>query len=158
VHEASAEVIATGPAKRSDADFLAALNGIHVHGISVSVSVSWNADVSADVTQSSAACTDMAGTGGLYVSFASGAIRLGGSGGFAGSWRTRCPGPILESGLGGLSASLAAGALGQRQFTIGLRAAGAFTDDGYVVAPQGRLLVVLRRGTITQQVVTQPAS
>jgi hypothetical protein len=40
---------------------------------------------------------------------------------------------------------------------VKLHGKGSFTDDGYVVTPQGSLSVVLRRGHVTQQVITEPA-
>jgi hypothetical protein len=37
-----------------------------------------------------------------------------------------------------------------------VRPPGAFTADGYVVSPRGRISAVLRRGRITSQVFRQP--
>jgi hypothetical protein len=80
----------------------------------------------------------------------------GSSGCFAGSWRTRCPGPSLRNAQLLLAGSLDRSALGHRQFTIEARGTGTSADDGYVFAARGRLSLVLRRGRITQQVMTQP--
>jgi hypothetical protein len=74
------------------------------------------------------------------------------------SWRTHCPGPMLGNASTGVAAALRPGALGRRVFTVKLHGKGSFTDDGYVVTPQGSLSVVLRRGHVTQQVITEPTS
>jgi len=46
--------------------------------------------------------------------------------------------------------------LARRQFTLTARATGSVADDGYLTIPRGSLSIVLRRGTVTQQVVAQP--
>ena len=154
-----AQVLATGPASRPYRDFLTALGLTRsgdARGISVAVFVDLLGDVRADVTQTSATCTDTGRLGGVAAavgSLAGSSVRFGG---FVDSWRTRCPGPVLGNASSGLSASLARGALGHRQFTIELRPRASLTDDGYVMTPHGRLSAVVRRGRITQQVITEP--
>lgn len=156
---ANAQVVAVGPANRPYRDFLTALQltrGGNSRGIQMAMFVSLTAGVRADVGQAGITCRDTSGAGGVAVSVGS---LFGGSlggGGFAGSWRTRCPGPALGAGPGGFGTSLAPGALGHHQFALAVRASGSFSDDGYVISPHGRLSIVLRRGPITQQVATQP--
>ena len=82
---------------------------------------------------------------------------MGMLGGFAGSWRTRCPGPSLANAQPLLAGPLSRSALGHRQFTIEARGTGTSSDDGYVIVARGRLSLVFRRGRITQQVIVQPA-
>ena len=80
--------------------------------------------------------------------------------------RTRCPGPALGPSAdpftsGPLtSGSLASGAiprreLYRRQFSLVLRGARSFGDDGYLGRVSGSLALTLRRGRLRQQVVTQ---
>jgi hypothetical protein len=84
-------------------------------------------------------------------------LGLGGTlGGFAGSWRTRCPGPLLGNTQSLLGASLDRSALSLGQFTIELGGTRTYSDDGYVIVARGRLSVVLRRGRVTQQVFSEP--
>ncbi len=152
----SAEVVAVGPARRPYRDFLTALGLSHrgrSRGISVGVLAGLTGRVDAAVIQAGSTCTDTASTGGVSFDFG-----LGSPGGsvFSGSWRTRCPGPILEGGSHGLVASFDRAALGHREFSLGLRATGSLQDDGYVIVPHGRLSMLLRRGRITQQVIAGP--
>ena len=154
-----AEVVAMGPASRPYRDFLTAVGvvrGGRSSGISVSVLVNLVGEVHAAMSQAGAACADTGGPGLVAAAIGPASASASASGTFLGSWRTRCPGPTLGDAPGGLSPSLAAGALRHRQFTIRLQAHGSLTDDGYVIAPQGRLAVVLRRGRISQQVITEP--
>ena len=156
---ANAQVVATGPASRPYGDFLAALDltrGGHALGIDVGLFVSLPAGVRADISQGGGSCRDTSEAGGLAVAVGSFFGGSGGGGGFFGSWRTRCPGPVLGTGPVGVRTSLAPGALGHRQFAVTLRGSGSFSDDGYVISRRGRLSVVVRRGRITQQVATQP--
>jgi hypothetical protein len=46
--------------------------------------------------------------------------------------------------------------LAHRQFTLAARATGSVAHDGYLTVPRGSLSIVLRRGTVSQQVVAQP--
>ncbi|MBV9801626.1 MAG: hypothetical protein JO130_00485, partial [Solirubrobacterales bacterium] len=157
-HDVSAQVIATGPASRPYRDFLTALgisrNG-RGHGIAVALLASWTGAVQANISQSGETCTDSASTAGVEVGLQPGST--GRFGGFTGSWRTRCAGPLLDDGVVGLSASLAKGALEHRQFTIAARATATLQNDGYVIVPRGRLSVLVRRGPVTQQVFSEPA-
>jgi hypothetical protein len=130
--------------------------GTRAPGIDVSLLVSWTAGVSAHLSQAGAACIDAAATGRMAVGLQAVGRRLRGSVLAVGSWRTRCPGPEFAAGAPLLSASVPMVALGRRRFTIGLRSGGRFNDDGYVLTPYGHLSVVLRRGGITQQVMSQP--
>jgi hypothetical protein len=156
-HAVSAEVIATGPASRPYRDFLTAL-GVsrtgRAHGISVALLVYFTGGVRADISQTGATCTDSASTAAVGVFLEPGSTGL--FGGFAGSWRTRCAGPLVGSGAAGLSVSLAKGALQHREFTIKARASGTLNDDGYVMVPHGHVSVLLRRGPVTQQVFPEP--
>ncbi len=155
-HDASAEVVAFGSARRPYRDFLTALGlsrSGRAHGIMVSLQAVSSGDVRTSVSQPGGTCTDTATTGGVSFSSGSGS---GASGGFFGTWRTRCPGPILGLGALALRGSFDRAALGHTQFTIGLRSTGSFADDGYAVTPHGRLSILLRRGRITQQVVSEP--
>ena len=157
--EVSAQVVAQGLASRPYSDFLTAL-GVstsgHAGGISVAVFVNWIGEVRAGMSQAGTTCTDAAHTGGGSVAIGSLAGGLSSFGAFAGSWRTRCPGPDLVQASNGLKASLAPGALAHEQFTVTVRPQRSLTDDGYVISPRGRISVVLRRGRITSQVLRQP--
>ncbi len=152
----SAQVIAQGPASRPYRDFLTVLKGGHERGISALLLVNVLGGVAETTTQAGATCTDTSGTGGIAaLTGALPALRTG-FGAFAGPWRTRCPGPLLGDRSAGVRASLAVGALAHRQFTLRLRATGSLSDDGYVMSAEGDLSVLLRRGRITQQVITAP--
>jgi hypothetical protein len=156
VRGATANVTATGPARRPYRDFLAALGlsrSGDPHGIQVFGSVSWIGDVRASMTQAGSACSDTAATGGVGVPFTLGP---GPGGGFVGTWRTRCPGPLFENTGSLLSSSPDRAALGHREFTLDVRGRGASSDDGYMIVVHGRLSLRLRRGRITSQVLTQP--
>ena len=157
--DADAELIATGPASRPYDDFLTALGQIRGgarHGITVAGSVAWtNAGrVNASLTQPSA-CSDAAPLGQLYVSLQPAA---GASGGYFGSspWRTRCPGPMVPGQVQPLSARVRLRMMGPREFGVTFRPVGSLTDDGYTLTLHGHLSLVLRRGRITQQVLTEP--
>ncbi len=155
VRDASAQVIASGPASRPYGDFLAALGlsrSGRARGIGVFGSVAWVGRVRASTSQAGSVCTDTAATGGVGVPLGLGS----GSGGFTSSWRTRCPGPSLGNAQPLLAGSLDRAALGRRQFTIEVGGKGMSSDDGYVIVAHGRLSLVLRRGRIIQQVTVQP--
>jgi hypothetical protein len=159
-HGLSSEVIATGPAGRPYSDFLTALGltvGGQPRGIQVSVFVTLKGQVRTAVSQAGGICTDTSGSGGAFAAIGPSA-RSPAHGGFLGSWRTRCPGPLLGNASTGVTASVQPGALAHRQFTIQLRGGGPFTDDGYVVTPNGGMSAVVSRGRITSQVITEPAS
>jgi hypothetical protein len=153
-------VLATGPADRPYGDFLAALglSAGNPHGISVGVSGDWaQGPATAKLAQSGATCTDSAPGGAMFMNLTSGGGVLTG---FAGttSWRTRCPGPILNSqGNPLLAASVPRDALRHRTFTIGLRPSRPVEDDGYTLTVQGHMSLTVRGGRITQHVITQPA-
>ncbi|MGN6869678.1 MAG: hypothetical protein ACTHMY_14900 [Solirubrobacteraceae bacterium] len=156
-HDASAQVTAIGAERRPYRDFLAALGlsrSGRSRGISVVLQVNWTGAVRATVDQGADTCTDAAATGG--VALASG-FGVGGVGAFTGSWRTRCPGPIFNPFNQVLIASFNRATLGHREFSVRVRAKGSPTDDGYVIVPHGRLSMLLRRGRITQQVISAPA-
>lgn len=152
----SAQLIATGPARRPYADFLAAL-GLsrtgRARGIGVFGSVNWVEDVRANVTQAGSVCTDTAANGQVAVPLGLGGGDLGG---FTGSWRTRCPGPSLSNAQPLRGAPLDRSTLGHPEFTIQLRGKGTSSDDGYVIHARGRLSLVLRRGPVTQQRTDEP--
>jgi hypothetical protein len=155
LHDVSAQLIATGPARRPYADFLAAL-GLsrtgRARGIGVFGSVNWLQDVRSDVSQAGNVCTDTAPSGGIAVP-----LGIGGPiGGFTGPWRTRCPGPSLDNARLLLSAPLTRSQLGHRRFTIHVGGKGTSSDDGYTIRSHGRLSLVLRRGRVTQQVTAEP--
>jgi hypothetical protein len=156
---ATAEVLAMGPASLPYGDFLAAL-GLNPSGspkgIAVSLAVSLPGDVSAVLSQSGGSCTDTAPTGELALVLSGVEHRFAGQAVSGGSWRTRCPGPIFDSGPTLLSGSLPRSAVGRRQFTIDMRGTGSLEDDGYTIAVHGQLMLGLRREGITQQVTTQP--
>lgn len=158
-HGAVGELVATGPASRPYADFLAALDHVRSDrrsGIGVIGSVGWadSGRVNANMTQPSG-CSDAAPLGDLGV----GLLPAGrATFGYVSSspWRTRCPGPMVPGGTQTLSASSRLRLMGPRTFGVTLRPAGSFSDDGYTVTLQGHLSLVLRRGRITQQVATEP--
>jgi len=156
---ATAEVLAMGPASRPYGDFLAAL-GLNPsgrsRGITVLLTVSLDGYVSAGLNQSGGSCTDTAPTGELALLLGGVGHRLIGRAVSAGSWRTRCPGPMFSNGSPLLSASLPQSSLGRRQFTIDVRGTGSLEDDGYAATVHGRLSLDLRRARITQQVITEP--
>lgn len=154
--DVSAQLIATGPARRPYADFLAAL-GLsrtgRARGIGVFGTVDWVQGVRADMSQDGSICTDTAPTGGVGV-----ALGFGGRlGGFIGPWKTRCPGPVLANAQPLVGAPLDRSVLGHREFTVQLRGKGTLADDGYAIRARGRMSLVLRRGRITQQVSVAPA-
>jgi hypothetical protein len=153
------ELIATGPASQPYGDFLTALGlmrGAASHGIAVAGSIAWAkaGSVNTDLTQPTT-CSDQAPLGQLFVSL----IPNGASGGFFGStpWRTRCPGPMVPRQAQLLSASSRLRIMGSREFGVTLRPVASFRDDGYTLTLHGRVSLVLRRGQVTQQVVTEPA-
>lgn len=156
---ATAEVLAMGPASRPNGDFLAAL-GLNPsgrsRGIRVLLTVALGGYVSAGLNQSGGSCADTAPTGELALLLGGVGHRLTGQAVTAGTWRTRCPGPMFSNGSPLLSASLPQSSLGRRQFAIDVRGAGALEDDGHALAVHGQLSLELRRGGITQQVSTQP--
>ena len=152
---ASGELIATGPARRPYADFLAALGLSRTgrgRGIAVSGTVGWAQPVQAEMSQAGNLCTDAAARGGVAIELGLG----GASGGFTDTWRTRCPGPSLRNTQPFLGGPLDRSALGQPQFRIDVHGKAASSDDGYAILGRGRLSLVLRRGRITQQVSTEP--
>lgn len=152
---ASAQLVATGPARRPYADFLAALGLSRTgrpRGIAVSGSLDWRQPVRAVVSQAGNLCTDTAASGGMAIGFGP----RGASGGFTDTWRTRCPGPSLGDVQPLLTGPLDRSALGRRQFSINVFGEETFSDDGYAILGRGRLSLVLRRGRITQQVSTEP--
>jgi hypothetical protein len=150
-----AQLVATGPARRPVADFLAALGLSRTgrpRGIAVSGSLDWVQPVRAAVSQAGNLCADTAPSGGVEIGF--GPRRA--SGGFTETWRTRCPGPSLADVQPFLTGPLDRSALGRHQFGINIAGKDAFSDDGYVILARGRLSLVVRRGRITQQVSTEP--
>jgi hypothetical protein len=154
--DATAEVLAVGPARRPYRDFLTALGlsrSGRSRGIAVDLIVSWTGGVRATVNQAGGTCTGTASTGGVSFGFGLGTD----AGEFEGSWRTRCPGPIFSNGSQALTASFDRAALGHREFSVGMRASGSLADDGYVIVPHGGLSVLLGRGRVTQQVFSEPA-
>jgi hypothetical protein len=151
-------VLATGPASRPERDFLAALglSAGNPHGIGVVVVGDWSQGPATAEEMQSGTCTDTAPGGVMFVTLAAGRGQLRGFAN-ATAWRTRCPGPVLSAQSNPLlDAALPRAALGRRTFTIGLRPAGPVGDDGYTLAVHGQLSLVLRRGRITQQVITEP--
>jgi hypothetical protein len=155
VREAAAQLIASGPARRPYADFLAAL-GLsrtgRARGIEVDGSIGWVQPVRARLNQDGNVCTDIALTGGIAVPLGFNRV----FGGFVGPWRTRCPGPTLRDTQPLLGAPLDRTVLRHREFTIQLRGRAMTSDDGYEIVTRGHLSLVLRRGRITQQVSTAP--
>jgi hypothetical protein len=152
----SAEVIASAPASRPYRDFLTALGlsrSGHARGIAVVMIVGWQANVVATRSQAGQTCTDTAPTGGVSLAFGSG---VGQFGALAGPWRTRCPGPALGNPTPLLTGAFNRSVLAHRQFALTARATGSVADDGYLTVSRGSLSIVLRRGTVTQQVVAQP--
>lgn len=158
--EINAQVIAMGPAGRPYRDFLTAVgvaSGGRSRGISTAVTIDLIGHVGAAISEAGMTCTDTGGTG--VVSAAVGISRPPvGGGAFASGWRTQCPGPLFGGEAAGLVASLRPGGLKRPQFTIDLRGRGSFTDDGYVISTQGEESAVVRRGRVTSQVMTFPAS
>lgn len=155
----SAVVIAMGPATRPDRDFRTALElqrGGRSRGISVLVVVTVLGRVRAQINQAGVTCTDAGGVGTASVTIGISGRAQGGA--FAGPWRTRCPGPLVNITSPGVVASVRPGALAHRQFTVRLGASGSFTDDGYVLSPRGEVSALVRRGLITSQVITVPGS
>jgi hypothetical protein len=160
VHGLTAQVVATGPASRPYGDFLAALGltaAGRAAGITVALFGTWaQGRVVEDVGQAGA-CRNSAPGNEIF-------LELGGSrpaGSLRGSasgpaWRTRCPGPDVSEQSPAFDAALPQSALARPVFTIGLRPAAALEDDGYVMTPTGHLSVVVRRGPVSQQVLTQP--
>jgi hypothetical protein len=121
------------------------------------VSVDLFGYVGAEVSQAGVTCTDTGGGPGVVFRAIGISSPAQSAGGFAGGWRTRCPGPQFGASQAGVVASLRPGALEHRQFTIDMRGSGSFTDDGYVVLAHGDVSALVRRERITSQVITQPA-
>ena len=156
--EVTGNVLAMGPADRPYRDFLTAMGlarGGRSRGITVAVYVNVNGDVRAAISQAGASCVDTGATGGISAVVEPSGPSPGA--GFGPSWRTRCPGPLLADKTTGVAASLPAGALTHRRFTIRLRSNGSLTDDGYFITPQGAISVLVRRGRVRSQVTTFPA-
>jgi len=155
VHGASGQLIAIGPARRPYADFLAALGlsrAGRARGIAVSGTVDWAQPVRAEMSQAGSLCTDTAASGGVAIQLGLGGV----FGGFAQTWRTRCPGPSLGDKQPILSGPLDRSVLDRRQFRLQVGGRGTSSDDGYVIRAHGHLSLVLRRGRITQQVSAEP--
>jgi hypothetical protein len=155
VRGASGQLIAIGPARRPYADFLTALGlsrAGRARGIAVSGTVDWAQPVRAEMSQAGSLCTDTAASGGVAIQLGLGGV----SGGFAQTWRTRCPGPSLGDKQPILSGPLDRSALDRRQFRLQVGGSGTSSDDGYVIRAHGHLSLVLRRGRITQQVSAEP--
>jgi hypothetical protein len=161
-HGPAGTLIATGPASRPYVDFLAALGlsrtgnrrGIVVDG---GIEVGGAGAVTEALSQSGLPCTDSASTPPLTLTLLNHGGTLTGGASLLGTWRTRCPGPMVGIQTPLLYAGpVSLAALGRRTFTIHLRAGAPFVDDGYSISPQGRLAVTLRRGRFTQTISTQP--
>lgn len=155
------ELIATGPASRPYADFLAALGlsrsgnrrGIGVEG---EVELASADTVSAALSQSGDTCVDTAPTAGVAFALQTRGNALVGFGS-PNSWRTRCPGPMLSGLTRALSVlSIPRAALGHKTFTMHARAGGSLSDDGYSISPFGALSLTIGRGRLTQSVFPEP--
>jgi hypothetical protein len=167
-------LIAYGPAKRPYRDFLAAL-GLSRRGRSAGILVygtlGW--DRGGVVTaESTGGCRDSArlGTGeivfetgrtGLFLAGGNG-VRLPSGNGLtsyypaAGPLRARCPGPQLAGAVPYLAeGTTTPHALAGRQFSVSLRPDQSFSDDGYEGRLGGSLTLTLRRGRLTQHVISQ---
>jgi hypothetical protein len=161
-HGSAGTLSATGPASRPYVDFLAALGlsrtgnrrGIAVGG---GIDVGSAGTVAGEETQSGAACADSASTAPLAVTLVGRGGALTGGANSLGTWRTRCPGPMIGPETQLLSAApVPRAAIGRRTFTIRLSAGGPLVDDGYSISPQGQLSVTVRRVGLTQVVSTRP--
>jgi hypothetical protein len=156
------ELIATGPASRPYADFLAALGlsrtgnrrGIAVDG---DLELAPAGTITAALSQSGVACMDTAPAGGVAFALGTRGNALVGAG-IPSGWRTRCPGPMLGALTGALSVlPFPRSELGRRTLTMHVRARGSLTDDGYSISLHGALSVTIGRGPLTQTVFPEPA-
>jgi hypothetical protein len=162
-----ATLTAIGPASRPYRDFLAALGlsrSGRGRGIDVVGSVFWTDPGSiAAVVHQGGSCTDRGGLGGGEIDLAAGprTISLGysvggllspGPGG--GGVRTRCPGPMLGQSARLASGTLSRASLGHRTFVLRLRGGGSVADQGYNASLGGAIALRIRRGRVSQQVLT----
>jgi hypothetical protein len=69
---------------------------------------------------------------------------------------TECPGPFVDQGSPLLSGVMPRATLSSRTFTLMLQRGLSFRDDGYDGSARGNLTLILRRGRVTQQVITEP--
>jgi hypothetical protein len=160
-HAPVASLYAIGPAKLPYRDFLVALGlrrGALAKGIDLYGAVDWTDKGAArEQFSQSGLCADAAP---LHEGSAS--IEVRGSSLIAsyapgGAVDTRCPGPTTPGQYQPLlSGEVPRSRLSGRTFTLTMSRGTAITDDGYSGRTEGDLSVTLRRGRLSQQVITLP--
>lgn len=161
--QATGQLVAYGPARRPYRDFLAALGLRRAgqrRGIAVSGSVYWqDRGAITEAFNQGFDCRDsgrlMAGD--VQLAVGDGRLLASYSGQTPGAdvLRTHCPGPqagnaILATGR------LPFDALARHTVTIALTTGSTGTDDGYSTRTVPRLVLTLKRGRVTQQILSQP--
>jgi hypothetical protein len=157
---ATAELVALGSAKHPMREFVAALHGKRVPGITLEGGVQWGPQ--GTLTESLNApgwnCQDTAPLPG-------GGIILGPSRtGLTAAYfpdaplRTRCPGPLLGPSAALATGHLARASLGHRSFVLAMKGIGTLSDDGYDVSIAAAFGIELRHGAVTQRVIRVPTS
>ena len=153
-HDASAEVVAFGSARRPYRDFLTALGlsrSGRAHGIMVSLQAVSSGSVRTSVSQPGGTCTDTAATGGVSFSSGSpvGCFRRGALRHVA----DPVPGPIFGLGASCVARLRSPGALGRPNSPSGCERR-VLRGRRIRRIASGRGLDVLRRGRITSQVTS----
>jgi hypothetical protein len=152
---------ASGPATLPYRAFLVALGlrrGSPPAAIRMGGGVSWEDDGSAhEQLTAPNRCSDVARLGAGFATIDSRRTRLLLSYNPAEPPTTECPGPnVAALGSGLLSGSMPRTTLSSRPFTLVLRRGSSLRDDGYTGSVRGSLRLTLRRGRVTQQVITEP--
>ena len=154
-HGALAELTAGGSARLPYRDFLAALRGKRVPGITIEAEIGFvSGTLMESVSLPGASCNDSAPySGGLVLLTAARKTLATAYGG--GPLRTRCPGPFA-GGRQLAAGHSPRGILRGQSFTLVLRAAGPSADDGYDANWLGAIRITLRHGRVTQRVIRVP--
>lgn len=159
-HAPTAQLIAQGAARLPYRDFLVALGvlrGSAPRGIGVFGDVSW--DDRGNALERLTAPDQCSDAGPLRDGFVSiGVTRMVVSYSRSGPLDTLCPGPVA-AGVNAqslLSGTIRRGILNARTFRLVLSRGASLQDDGYTGSVRGSLRLTLRRGRVTQQVITEP--
>jgi hypothetical protein len=146
---------AFGPPSRPQRDFLTALGlarGGRAKGISVLGDVQWSDGGTVISTlRQGAPCTDTASLGGGLIILGATADGLSAYSPFLPFGRTRCPGPVVASGLLGTAKGV-----GRHKLTVTLRPYTSVGDDGYTMSQHGSLTLTLHRGPVTSRLIANP--
>jgi hypothetical protein len=162
-HAPTAQLIASGPARLRYRDFLVALGvlpGSPTPGIGVDGSVTWDDNGTAvEHLLQPSRCSGAGRLSDGSVSIDVQRTRAVFSYSRFESLDTECPGPIaaaVNAPSSLLSGAAARRILGARTFTVVVNRGSSLQDDGYIGSVHGSLGLTLRRGRLTQQVITEP--